>query len=496
MLLYDIVISVCIAIIAIILSIFDSKSGKTQKVVKHGSHMSYDTRTTYYHGSNNKIDILYPRESKLTTNPVVFGTTSYDDAVIFAANWTDYDFTMWGDGTSRFIEEQYPGAFKKLNIYGYIYHLNGDFKPLGSGLGNEFICEESVKPYRVDYINIFDHLNKSSVSMITFKESRNRRMKLVNNPSILKTNDVLCQVSAADIEAELPILQQICDDNGIKLIRIESDITIGEPMIIIGDSYIGNAYFAIEREKFFIKQSEEKLLNEFSSQKTSLGDYLLFLRHQRDLYHNWNWCSIDDFSTYLINFMIPQYNLSKNCPITITHITGPAGSGKTTLVNELSDRNIRAIDLDDITDKIAGDKATFFKSCNDELSDIIMNCTDDEIIFCGLSINLDIIAKHKYYIDIEPNIIYKRLLSRTVDSICENKEIIKTDVSMINFDDTAFTKLTTDLQIRFPGFIPPSEHIRNSILPFYENLRERGYKRFNPLHISVKTEIQNETNNF
>src|ERR1700690_2148069 len=102
---------IIIIVILIITTIYEF----TYRENFHGSAEPPIKPEILYHGSNKKLDTVKPRESLFPDAPAVFATSPYDDAVIFSASWTDYNFIMWRDGNRVYLEEQYPGAFEKLD---------------------------------------------------------------------------------------------------------------------------------------------------------------------------------------------------------------------------------------------------------------------------------------------------------------------------------------------------------------------------------------------
>lgn len=191
----------------------------------------------YYHGSPNKYNVLKPRYSDYGGNSV-FGIPSYDDAVIFAAHISDKDIIMWGDSKYRYIEEQYPGAFNKLKITGYIHHIHGNFKSLGKGLPNEYITDKEVVPFKVDKINIYKYLKSSKVIMNTFTQFLKRRRlapRITLDPDVSK--NVICCVVGMKKE----------DFTGVKPIYIHeldmNNTESNEKYVILGDLLLGNEYF-------------------------------------------------------------------------------------------------------------------------------------------------------------------------------------------------------------------------------------------------------------
>lgn len=165
------VVLIAIILVAVLLrqQIMDVLAGiMTHRVIAGGAE-------SYFHGSDKIIELLEPRPSGVIDyEKAVFATDSYTNAVIFsAAAWTDYDFTMGSNSTGKnYLVEMYPGAFDKLDAVGYIHHLPS--KPFHHdprlGLDNEFISFQSVKPTKVDKINVKEYLKTSDVRMTTFKE--------------------------------------------------------------------------------------------------------------------------------------------------------------------------------------------------------------------------------------------------------------------------------------------------------------------------------------
>ena len=227
-----------------------------------------------YHGSKNKYNELKPTYSNYA-GLALFGASSYDDAVIFAAGLSDYDVVIWGSD-HRYIQEQYPGAFNGFKHIYYIHHLIGNFKPLGKGLQTEYITDESIKPFQVDRINCYDYLKHSkNVIMQTYKQFLDYRNKVkrVKLPDV----KVLLHIGMADpnrFDLNIP---------GIKIVQIfELDMNnTTDKFIIIGDLLLGNEFFEFNTEHVYYQQDINELI---SSYKGKCANYPKYLEYSAKLY--------------------------------------------------------------------------------------------------------------------------------------------------------------------------------------------------------------------
>lgn len=303
-----------------------------------GSISKKNTNTihdVFYHGSPLKLTKLEPRKSDLTSQPVVFGTPSYTDAVIFSAYITDYDINMYGDIIDgkklRCLDEQYPGAFTKLNNIGYIHHLRGDFKPLPSGLGNEYICKNAVIPFKVNKVNILKYLQKSDVIMRKYEDVLVDRVKLkeklqnlrFNNANdndkisdnsfdniVTLTGNVLCNLVTADDNLYIDELRQDLKTRGIDVVMIghdiHSDSNFINPTVIVGDPIDGRFIFNIPGEQLFLNVSNNELLKEFKSQKTTKSEYQKYINARRDRFCSYSWFDYNELMLYFDSTLIPS----------------------------------------------------------------------------------------------------------------------------------------------------------------------------------------------
>jgi hypothetical protein len=274
----------------------------------------------FYHGSSAEIAMLTPQPSRLTQEPVVFGTPSYTDALIFSGQWTDYDFAVWGDGKKRYIEEQYPCAFAKLNRIGYIHHMQSTdaapFKPLGSGLSGEHVCTEAVAPFRVDKMNVYSYLTdvvvESERTMVA-EFSHHRELPLVMRthaeavaarktaePIVIEGN-ILCHVVPADLSDAS--IAELCANRGIRTWRINRDnidgADLSEPCVMIGNPMSGNARYEFSCPHVYQRVDFNALVASFSNKKTTVKEYLQYLHATRDMYSDYVCMDMKQLDTYL-----------------------------------------------------------------------------------------------------------------------------------------------------------------------------------------------------
>lgn len=309
---------------------------------------------TFYHGSSAEIAMLTPQPSKLTTEPVVFGTPSYTDAVIFSVQWTDYDFAMWGDGKKRYLEEQYPGAFAKLNRIGYIHHVRGTdttpFKPIGFGINGEHTCTEAATPFRVDKMNVYNYLldivaasGENSSQTVVAKPSymaaldaprrvgiskdqdphrraaggqdpHRRELPLVMRtyaeavaarktaePIVIKGN-IICHIVPADMGDSS--VAELCQSHGIRAWLVSrhniDNIDLSEPCIMIGNPVVGNTRYEFSCVHIYQRVNFDAMVALFPDDgKTTKKEYSQYLHATRDLYSDYVWMNMEQLDIYL-----------------------------------------------------------------------------------------------------------------------------------------------------------------------------------------------------
>lgn len=485
------------------------RGGADRRKSTHGSTPSISTRRAraddgglaMYHGSSSEIGVLEPQMSKLTPAPVVFGTPSYTDAVIFSAQWTDYDFAMWGDGKKRYLEEQYPGAFAKLNRIGYIHHLregvNGaPFKPLGSGLSSEYVCTEAVKPFRVDKVNVREYLlglvgrTSGSPSAASVKTKLVSPGTVDGPPLVMRTHaeavaarvsaevivvkgNILCHVVPADL-ADTSVAE-LCAKHSIRVWRINrdniDDADLSEPCVMIGNPLSGNARYEFSCPRVYLRSDFGALIAGFAHRKTTTGEYSQYLHATRDLYHSYTWMDLKQLDAYL-PLLVLQMQIRLTSP-PITHIVGPAGSGKSSLAKKLTSLGIRAVDIDDIdvngnvgvNPEVRNDMGT--NSPHGFYSAISRQIANGERVFLGIQ-DMSVLATRKYLLDVDPVVVYKQLVGRTIDSICENAGAIKRELSGTTIEalEREHDVVVNKYHIRFPGpGVPPGEYVHNEYNP-------------------------------
>ena len=119
--------------------------------------------------------------------------------------------------------------------------------------------------------------------------------------------------------------------------------------------------------------------------------------------------------------------------MTIFHISGNQGSGKTTLGNKLKKilgNKVIIKDFDELYNEFKNKKK---RSYQKYIYDFIKSHRNKNIIFTGLDADIclgsgesnnyyDMKADYKYYIDIDENIILKQKFLRQVDKLYERKD--------------------------------------------------------------------------
>jgi hypothetical protein len=131
---------------------------------------------TLFHGSNTIIAQLTPRPSAiLDGEAAVFATSDYLHAVIFSAQWTDYNFSLGTHNGTRYLAEMYPGAFDKLNVTGYVHHVPAELfhRDSRTGMSNEYVAMEPIEPLSYDTVNVWEYLQNvtdGTIKLITYEE--------------------------------------------------------------------------------------------------------------------------------------------------------------------------------------------------------------------------------------------------------------------------------------------------------------------------------------
>lgn len=250
----------------------------------------------FYHGTDRTVDVFEPRPSRVIDNELaVFATSSYADAVVFSAQWTDYDFVFGSVNGERFLIENYPDALEKLNRNGYIHYLppKSFTHDRRLGLSNEYISRESVAALKCDVVNIAKYLATSAIKVIKFTEN------LAKTDAI--DTDLQHKVSALYIltdpywtvpEQFIEKLERggdktiffyneegdkVLNEKLRKLGRAEKCILIGDP----ADLWAGKMKFGFVRERYLL---EPHVLVGPKSKKTSAAEYARFIAARRRLF--------------------------------------------------------------------------------------------------------------------------------------------------------------------------------------------------------------------
>lgn len=179
--------------------------------------------------------------------------------------------------------------------------------------------------------------------------------------------------------------------------------------------------------------------------------------------------------------------------MTTIHITGPAASGKTTLMNTVKDKHphIVCVDLDEIDDKHAlylidkkpkelkrDFEGVFFPE-KEKLNkmwfdDFIKHHQNKIILLVGVPMG-SLNVEHKICLKVDPIEVYRRLVTRTIHEVCNNKEQL-------------LDELNGDLFFLKPLSIH-KHHIRGTIVEplnvekqqrFYMKVRQQKYKLMTP----------------
>ena len=260
-----------------------------------------------YHGSYKKFKLLKQSPSDLADRPVLFGTPSYLDAVIFSVQWTDYNFSMAIDNDVRYIDEQYPGAFKKLDTVGYIHHITGPFRPLFDGLSNEYISYEDAVPTKIDKINVLDYLrrkNDKELVMRTYDDVM--KYKEHSNKKVRLSGDIICWIVSADDLVILDELKTECENNGAKLEiigrTINGPMKFKDPTIILGDPLVGTYLYTTKCEKKYLKFNTSYAIKLYkSNKKTTREQYASFIKARKRTYSSYDTILMRDVKNIIRN---------------------------------------------------------------------------------------------------------------------------------------------------------------------------------------------------
>ncbi len=234
--------------------------------------------TTFYHGSDHKIAILEPRQSPLTQQPVVFATPNYDDAVVFAGMWTDYNFAFGGWDNKKYLDEKYPNAFTKLDRVGYIHVFNDpqrNFKPLGSGMQGEYVSTKPAIPDRVDEVNVLQYTRtKSSIVMRTYERVIQDTLADSADDGVL--TNVLCHILILDVPSD-DIVRDLLRSNNYNVIHQWdwNRKNPSRPSVLIGTHYAH-----VKCPKYILKLNIDDLASKFKSGKTTTDEYKQYLTYQ------------------------------------------------------------------------------------------------------------------------------------------------------------------------------------------------------------------------
>ncbi len=444
-----------------------------------------------YHGSPQKLNKLTPQKHSFRDYPILFGTPSYTDAVIYSAAASEYVFSMSSENGVRIIEEMYPGAFDILKQPTYVHHMHADsFEPLGSGSTAKYISKKAQVPLRVDKIVPYDYLVALPAaefkmidhvtSLKIHNEPQDIRMETINNTNN-NPNDILFHVTTLDDKSivgkkEIDLLVAEVTKNittrPIKLINIyalEKKLTSDCYYIIVGDDTDNGIRIQTNRPKIYLPMNPAPFME--------LGPtlrYFKYLTARPRYFNHWRWLRPSKSYKVFASKLAAQVRLREQWPdLYVVSVFGVSGAGKTTLCRRMqSFDNTLCIDSDDITDinigKVAHD-AEYIR-----LNDMLSQTRPKILIICGLTIDLSYFHNTLYYLDVPPVQIYKQLTARTLDDICNMRGEIVFNGNTVDELQQEFRDLTTRGKIRNPGLLPPADHINNDIIPIRANALASG----------------------
>jgi hypothetical protein len=255
-----------------------------------------DHQPYFYHGTDQVVDVFEPRPSLVIDGEkAVFATSSYDDAVVFSAIWTDYDFGFGSINGVRFLVENYPGALEKLNRNGYIHSLPSKYFTHDPrlGLSNEYISRTPVATVKYDIVNIARHVAASSIRVIKYNEN----LPTVDTvePDLQRRVDSLYILTDPYWQVPQHIVDGL-EHGGAKVIffynedgddKLNGDIrALGEDVkcILIGDPvdlYAGVIKLGFVRKPHLL---EPETLIGPTSRKTTAAEYARFIAARRKMF--------------------------------------------------------------------------------------------------------------------------------------------------------------------------------------------------------------------
>ncbi len=258
----------------------------------------------YYHGSSTKLSILKPMPSRVIEgDSAVFATSNFIDAVIFSAQWTDYNFGMGRHNGKLYLCECYPDAFDKLSGKAYIHYLPAEkfHSDMRLGLRGEFICKYSVKPIKVKTVDILKYLRKANINMIKYSDLLNSVCSMPKIPLVPKKYIPAVKIYVPLDPGWRPNLAgRILYFNDLTYKQMTFKLRAG-PAILVGDIFMppDAIYDYTDIETVVLEPTGYEYTG---SSKTSFTEYQKYLKARRKLFTKLGLriISINSLDTHLV----------------------------------------------------------------------------------------------------------------------------------------------------------------------------------------------------
>lgn len=374
------------------------------------------------HYTGGAQEVVYRSSATRTSSNLTPVYTSYAESVLLGADWSEYDFNLWG----TCLDEQYPGAFNKLNVITYIHHMRHS--------------ADSV-PFKVDAVNVLEYLRSSDYTLRTHEQVMTAAAAL---PEIAVRGNLLCNLVLQDINnTECKKVIEMIKAHNIEVIRAE-DVDGQEmgdkPFIVLGSMYTTGYKLIMACSHISLQLPVLTLLSDFSSAKTTTAQYLQYLTHKERLLGGHVNVNPQSFEVHLTQVLIPQAELKKRYT-DVTHVIGHAGSGKTTLSQQVDG----SVDLDVIFDAHHTHEARY---------EALAKCLEEGArVFVGTPIDLSVLAATRYYLDVPEDIVYRRLTLRTLNSLCDSD--MRAEIAKSTDLERDFNELSRKYGIRMAGWAAP-----------------------------------------
>lgn len=257
----------------------------------------------YYHGSNTKLSVLKPMPSRVIGNDsAVFATSNFTDAVIFSAQWTDYNFGMGRHNGKLYLCEFYPCAFDKLSGTAYIHYLPAEkFRSDPRLSRSEFISKYPVTPAKIETVDILKYLRKDNANMIKYSDILNSVCSMSKIPLIPQKYIPAVKIYVPLDPGWRPNLAgRILYFNDLTYKQITFKLREG-PAILVGDIFMlpDAIYDYTDIETVVLEPTGYEYTG---SSKTSFTEYQKYLKARRKLFTKLGLriISINSLDTHLV----------------------------------------------------------------------------------------------------------------------------------------------------------------------------------------------------